>query len=123
MQDQNLVLQLQYKNEDEWTQCFDVTNVKLPSAVYLGFSAETGELHDNHDIISVESKNLYDAKARDARARNADRRAAQNRAKNASKASGGWIWFLLKIVLFFVVVAGGYVGFTIYRAQKRTSRF
>lgn len=37
--------------------------------------------------------------------------------------SGGWGWFFIKIVLFLVIVVGVYVGFTVYRTNKRSSRF
>ena len=38
---------------DDWNECFVVDNVNLPTGYYMGFSAATGELADNHDIISV----------------------------------------------------------------------
>ena len=58
-QDKELRVELMFKKENEWTPCFDVPNVRLPTTVYMGFSAETGELHDNHEIIRVDANNLY----------------------------------------------------------------
>lgn len=63
-QDKSLTLQLQYKSEGQWTECFSITPadgrpIKLPSTAYLGFSAHTGELSDNFDVIEVETRNLY----------------------------------------------------------------
>ncbi|KAL8737694.1 MAG: hypothetical protein Q9190_008085, partial [Brigantiaea leucoxantha] len=59
-QETSLKVDLLYKSEDEWTECFETPGpLTLPSVAYLGFSAETGELHDNHDVISVETKNKY----------------------------------------------------------------
>jgi mannose-binding lectin 2 len=59
-QEKQLKLELQYKKEDEWQLCFDTDSPpSLPNVAYLGFSAETGELSDNHDIISVNARNLY----------------------------------------------------------------
>ena len=63
-QDKSLTLQLQYKAPDTWIDCFSVTPtdeqpLKMPNTAYLGFSAHTGELSDNFDIISLETKNLY----------------------------------------------------------------
>lgn len=43
-QDNYLQLELQYKKEDQWVQCFNVANVTLPSVAYLGFSAHCGDL-------------------------------------------------------------------------------
>ncbi|KAL8991879.1 MAG: hypothetical protein Q9188_007685, partial [Gyalolechia gomerana] len=57
--EKSLAVTLQYKAENEWTECFETGPLTLPSVSYLGFSAETGELSDNHDIISIETKNKY----------------------------------------------------------------
>jgi len=40
-------------NKNEWRECFDVGGVKLPTGLFFGLSAATGQLADNHDIISV----------------------------------------------------------------------
>ncbi|KAI1268393.1 concanavalin A-like lectin/glucanase domain-containing protein [Xylariaceae sp. FL1019] len=111
-QDKSLKLELQYKTEDEWQLCFESNDPpSIPSVTYLGFSAETGELSDNHDIISIEAKNLYTTGGASARP------ASPGRGKNAragdkSGSSGGWTWFFVKIVLVLLVLGGGYVGFT-----------
>jgi mannose-binding lectin 2 len=42
--DNFLSLELQYKKEDEWIECFNIPNVTLPTVTYLGFSAHTGEV-------------------------------------------------------------------------------
>lgn len=43
---------------DDWKTCFSLSNVTLPSHGFLGFSAHTGALSDNHDIIKVETKSI-----------------------------------------------------------------
>jgi len=109
-----------YKKEDEWTQCFEVPGVKLPSVTYLGFSAETGELSDNFDIVKVETRNLYSAsnmKQQQAQKDYGKKSSPPKKSKNPS--SGGWGWFFLKFVLFGLVCTGGYVGFTMYRTSRR----
>lgn len=116
---------MQYKSEDSWTNCFTLTapetNIAIPSVAYLGFSGETGELSDNHDIVSVKSQNLYSVgpSSRSSRGPSAD----SGRVKKTKKRKGSWSGFLFKTVLFFVAVAGCYVGFTMYRNKKRYSRF
>lgn len=125
-QEQSLNVELQYQVADEWTDCFETGPLKMPSLAYLGFSAETGELHDNHDILAVETWNMH---VRDNPEGSKSDSATKGRNKvNAVKSgtrqeSRGWGWFFIKIVLFFVVVVGGYVGFTMYRTSKRGSRF
>ncbi|KAJ8610068.1 hypothetical protein MRB53_038795 [Persea americana] len=122
--DQNLKLELQYKSEGEWTTCFDTTEIRVPSVSYLGFSAETGELSDNFDIINVSTKNLYSASAPGSSSTKKTAGTAQKANSSTSTSGGGsWAWFFIKIVLFFAVCGGGYVGFTLYRSQKRGSRF
>ncbi|KAG0355846.1 hypothetical protein BG005_005214 [Podila minutissima] len=48
-----LNLKLQTKAWDQWDDCFTLSDVQLPPLPYLGFTSVTGEVHDNHDIISV----------------------------------------------------------------------
>jgi len=40
-------------NEGKWKACMSVSGVRLPTGYYLGLSAATGDLSDNHDVISV----------------------------------------------------------------------
>ncbi|KAK5174531.1 uncharacterized protein LTR77_001611 [Saxophila tyrrhenica] len=122
-QDKMLTVDLMYKKEGEWTRCFEVPNVKLPSVTYLGFSAETGELSDNHDIISVQTKNLYSPSGGSA-AGNRDYsrdKGRKNRGKKNKKAKEGtsWLGYLMRFVLLGMVVAAAYVGYTAYRTRRR----
>jgi len=117
-QDRSLTLDLQYQTEDSWTNCFTVDAPKLPNVAYLGFSAETGELADNHDIISVVTHNLYGAQ----KGQQGEKTYPAVRQREKRK-GGGWGWFFFKFVVFGLVVTGAYVGFTMYRANSRRSRF
>lgn len=36
-----------------WKPCFTVDGVELPTGYYFGFSAATGDLSDNHEILAV----------------------------------------------------------------------
>ena len=123
-QDKSLKLELQYKAEDQWELCFETNEPPtIPSVAYLGFSAETGELSDNHDIISVATKNLYDTRSRESMNKPTGGKGAKDSGRYSKPKSegGSWSWFLFKIVLFFVVVGGGYVGYTAWRTQQRRS--
>ena len=121
-QDKSLSLQLMYKGEDTWTDCFSVDAtpekpLKLPNVAYLGFSAETGELSDNFDIITIDARNVYSRL-------NAQRQRPESyqrgRGRKAAKKQGSWTWFFFKIIIFGLLCGGGYVAWTMYRAQKRT---
>lgn len=126
-QEKSLRADLQYKAVDEWTECFETEPIKLPSAFYLGFSAETGEVTDNHDIISVASHNMYirDNKMPAGMGDFKDSKKAGSKPFNpgGDKERGSWRWFFLKIVLLGILVVGSYVGYTMYRASSRGSRF
>lgn len=129
LQDKKLKLELQYKAEDQWVLCFEKDDPPtIPSVAYLGFSAETGELSDNFDIISVNSKNLYvtgevpsESKKKLEEAR---KKASKAGKKISREGGGGWGWFLFKVVAFFLVCGGGYVGYNTYmKNSKRSHRF
>lgn len=127
-QDKSLKLELQYKAEEEWILCFEKEDPPMiPSVAYLGFSAETGELSDNHDIISVNARNLYMSAAPNPK----PGQPGSSRIKDskvggsgAPKEGGSWSWFFFKIFVFCAVVGGGYIGYTAWRTQsKRSHRF
>ncbi|ATY63773.1 vesicular integral-membrane VIP36 precursor [Cordyceps militaris] len=126
-QDKYLRLELQYKNEDEWLTCFNVDRPpQLPNIAYLGFSAETGELSDNHDIVSVKTYNLYaNPGSPSSPQNNANNKKDGGRGgyKTSSQGDGSWTWFFTKVIFFFIAVGGAYVGFTAYRAKFRSHRF
>ncbi|GJC95375.1 legume-like lectin family protein [Colletotrichum higginsianum] len=101
-QDKLLKLELQYKSEGEWT------------------FAETGELSDNHDIISVQAKNLYTTQAGKSSSKTTPGSGKGKKGSSITKESGGgsWTWTFFKIFLFFGVLGGGYVGYTAWRAKS-----
>lgn len=121
-------MEMQYKGDGIWTPCFDIPNIKVPAVAYLGFSAETGELSDNHDIISVETKNLYNAPPADDKGKGGIAQPANTKQKgkgyDPNRGQGaGWGWFFVKFLLAGLLLAGAYVALTMYRASRRSSRF
>jgi len=125
-QDKSLRLDLQYKSELTWENCFTLGDVKIPTVSYLGFTAETGELSDNHDIISVQTKNLYAPAGGSTEAGSSDKKGKSwggSSGRKKKNGGGSWTWFFVKFIIFGLVVTGGYVGFTAYRTQKGRSRF
>ncbi|KAI2637428.1 concanavalin A-like lectin/glucanase domain-containing protein [Xylaria nigripes] len=121
-QDKSLKLELMYKTEG-WQLCFETNEPPtIPSVTYLGFSAETGELSDNHDILSIDAKSLYTTGGSSTRPATADRDSSFTGTQ--AESGGSWTWFIFKVVLFLLVIGGGYAGYTAYRAnQKRSHRF
>ncbi|KAG0181464.1 hypothetical protein DFQ29_008246 [Apophysomyces sp. BC1021] len=112
--DNYIQLDVMWADEDEWEQCFKQLDVRLPEHVYLGFTAHTGEVTDNHDIVSVTTRTLEE-KAKEIPP-------AQPVQKTKSS-SGGFFMFLLKLL-----AAGGLVGvlflaYRMYESNNRMKRF
>ncbi|OAT09978.1 lectin, mannose-binding 2 [Blastomyces gilchristii SLH14081] len=135
-QDKFLALDLQYKSDHSWTPCFTVEateqqSINIPTVAYLGMSAETGELSDNHDIISISTYSLYDKAPEDKQtgSRGAGRKATQksktgkgsaySRSGDDGTGAGGWFWFFFKIIMFLFLILAAYIGFTAFRASQR----
>ena len=52
-----LTVSTDIENQLNWKLCSSVAGVRLPTNYYFGFSASTGDLSDNHDVISFK---IYD---------------------------------------------------------------
>lgn len=57
--DRNLTISLDPRNTGEWMECVKLTNVPLQSEwarrAHIGLTGTTGQLSDNHDIMSVQT--------------------------------------------------------------------
>jgi mannose-binding lectin 2 len=51
-------LLIHHSEWDHWESCFKLDNITLPLNPYLGFSALTGDVSDNHDVVSVTTSNI-----------------------------------------------------------------
>ncbi|KAI7868306.1 legume-like lectin [Spinellus fusiger] len=58
-----LTLDILWREEDVWEPCFieQIHHLQLPKPLYLGFTAQTGQSVDNHDIISITARSLSPA--------------------------------------------------------------
>ena len=74
--DHNTFLSIRYENDEltvshdldnknEWKTCLQVKGVTLPTGYYFGASAITGELSDNHDMLSMKMFELEAAATQD----------------------------------------------------------
>jgi len=113
----SLEVLLQYKGWDEWTPCFTIQNVTIPTSPYLGVTAITGEVHDAHDVISIASSSII-LKADRAEAHK--QAAEKTKARKASASTGsstGWLGFILKICVFGGFCAAAFQAYKIYYLQ------
>ncbi|KAF8706864.1 Legume-like lectin family, partial [Rhizoctonia solani] len=113
--DEYLNVQLHYKGWDEWTECFTVYDVSLPNTPYLGFTAHTGDISDNHDIISVSTSSAILADA-----------PINMPTKKSGSSSGFWTFlsFLVKLAGVSLVGVAALAGYRAYaRNAKRRGGF
>ncbi|CAO3621974.1 unnamed protein product [Cunninghamella echinulata] len=109
-----LQFEVQWRDEESWDQCFKVSDVKLPNQFYLGFTAHTGDLSDNHDIIAVTTRTLVPVdKVVD----------APKVDKKPKKSSSGFFSFIIKIVLAAGLVGVLFVGYRMYEKNNQMKRF
>ncbi|KAG2228033.1 hypothetical protein INT45_012057 [Circinella minor] len=109
-----LQFQMIWREEDEWSECFKVNDVKLPEQIYLGFTAHTGEVTDNHDIIGVTTKTLI--------AKPKEHVPAQPAVKT-KKSSGGFFSFIFKLLVAGALVGVLFVAYRMYDNNNRMKNF
>lgn len=131
-----LSLELNYKGRDTWEKCFVVEGIDLKGPNYgkIGFSAQTGELSENHELISSKVYKFkkppktfeelqYIMSGKEIPEEVRARSASYGKPESISKKQGGsWGWFFVKFLLFIMAIVGGYVGYSLYRAQKTRKR-
>ncbi|KAG8962343.1 hypothetical protein FRC03_004320 [Tulasnella sp. 419] len=105
-------VELQYKQWDEWTPCFEIQNITLPSTPYLGISAITGDVHDAHDIISISSNSLTTKLT----STHEDPTTKRKKGLGGS-GEGSWTWTLFKLVAFGGICTGGFRAWKVYNAR------
>lgn len=118
-----LTVSTDFYGTSAWTECFSINNVLLPTNYYLGFSAATGDLTDNHDIINVHTYALETGEER----KSHDRKwivpsAPVQKLEDIVTVTPQSGWSALKIFfviigILVVIVAG--VAFYYYRQNRR----
>jgi len=129
-----LQLKLQLKETDQWVKCFEIDAV-LPDSPWIGFSALTGDVSDNHDIIRVDTHAVtLRREFRNARQSPMAADAVNNagagklssgkgRPGNARRGgAAGWFLFLMKIIGVLAFVAFAVAAFRTYNAQQKSRR-
>jgi mannose-binding lectin 2 len=105
-----LHVELQYKGYEEWTECFTIANITLPNSPFLGVSAQTGDIYDEHDVIAISTHSAMVSAQPAAEAR------------HAAKSSGITFWSFLKLVFWALVVAVVYAAYQVFYGSKQGRR-
>ena len=98
----------------------------LPPTIYMGFSAHTGDVGDEHDIISVSTHNVvWHAPQPGASSRKQiyNREGRSGGSRDGSGSFGGFLFALIKWLFFAVIVVIGVIFFRGYRMKKSAKRF
>jgi len=119
VKDEYLDLKVQYRAWDDWTPCFTLRNISIPMAPYIGFTALTGDVYDNHDIISVNTLSAFLSLP----GRSRDKINPSNIYGNYQKKGGSWTWWLLKWITFTGVAFVLWKGYRAWASSKHGTRY
>lgn len=113
-----LELAVQHDKWEEFTTCFAIPNVELPANPFLGFSAHTGALHDNHDILSITTSNV---------AYHPPLATSKKPPSRSMRIPGiaifSFVLTFIKWALLVGVIVGAVVAFRAYRKKVNQKRF
>ncbi|XP_063304673.1 VIP36-like protein isoform X2 [Pelobates fuscus] len=123
-----LTIMIDIDGKHEWKDCLDVPGVRLPRGYYFGASAVTGDLSDNHDIISLKLYQLSVTRSPDEEA--ADKEVFIPSVDNmklpgVDQSSEPMSGFALFIIVFFSIlglVFAGVILLIVYNKWQERSR-
>ncbi|CAF5076672.1 unnamed protein product, partial [Rotaria magnacalcarata] len=130
-QNDRLTVSTDIEGKNIWKECFAVPDVRLPTHYYFGFSAATGDLSDNHDIISVHTYQLETSEQR----RTENRRniipnapsAEPERPHTDDPKGSGWSALKIFVLIIFLILVCLVVGIGAYyyfdKRQYQRKRF
>lgn len=120
-----LKVSMDIDGKNGWKECFEVNGIKLPLGYYFGASAATGELADNHDVISMK---MYELDAEEGQAEywglpSAEMSEAPRvHVDDVRSSMSGWKIFLVIILAIIGLCVCGVVGYLIFNKDNDYSR-
>jgi len=124
--EKTLTVSVDVDGNGSWRLCFEKSGVILPAGYFIGFTAATGDLTDNHDIIAIRS---YQIETTDKPAdldwnKETPRIEASSGSSDSvvgdeeEEGGSGKFWVLLFMALS---VCGG-VGYVVFKKKEEQSR-
>lgn len=112
-----------------WDDCFVAEGVHLPTGLYLGVTAATGDLSDNHDVVSIKTYMLETLPEQQAKLHElaslvpSASHAAPHRdhVEDVPPPTSWKRFFFILFIILIVLVVGG-IGFYVYNEKSKESR-
>ncbi|XP_013141948.1 PREDICTED: vesicular integral-membrane protein VIP36 [Papilio polytes] len=127
--DDTLIVSTDLDGKNAWKECFKVENILLPTGYYFGASATTGDLSDNHDIISVK---MYELDLLESQNKDEDRskiipsaasfEAPRDRVDDTKPAMSGVKSFLYMMFVAIIIMVVLVLGIMWYQKRQEQSR-
>ncbi|CAL8406392.1 unnamed protein product [Arctogadus glacialis] len=124
-----LTVMIDIDGQHEWRDCLDVPGVKLPKGYYFGASSITGDLSDNHDVLSLKlyqltvlrSKKEEEEEAEEITIPSVDNLEQFLRGEMEEGMSGVAIFFTVLFCMlgFFMLVVVGLVVYSHWNENRR----
>lgn len=114
---------------DDWTECFTVNGISLPTAPFIGISAMTGDVSDNHEYVmrtilvrypvtDVTWPSVIAITTSSAILSNPDTPRDQFRNNKPTDVGTSWFSSILKFLLFGAVLSGLWFAWKTYGARQ-----
>ncbi|KAI9633926.1 lectin [Dioszegia hungarica] len=136
-----LQLQVMTRHHDEWSTCFEI-EAKLPDQPYIGFTAATGDVSDDHDIITVTTNSITltpehrphssnsasgqkvggAVQAPMAVPTDAAGKKVKRKTKSGSGGAANAFLFVLKMIGVLAFIAFAWAALRTYNAQQKSKR-
>ncbi|XP_013165333.1 PREDICTED: vesicular integral-membrane protein VIP36 [Papilio xuthus] len=127
--DDTLIVSTDLEGKNAWKECLKVENILLPTGYYFGASATTGDLSDNHDIISIK---MYELDLLESQNKDEDRskiipsaasfEAPRDRVDDTKPAMSGVKSFLYMMFVAIVIMVILVLGIMWYQKRQEQSR-
>ena len=129
-----LKLELSESGTDRWQTCFVLSDTKLPDKGYIGMSARTGELFDNHDILKLETfvhllheeYNEHDAKSAQHSGSSQSSSSSSGQpfdTRSSSSSEGGFLSTMVRLIGFGALLVIVAMAYRTYAKASATKRF